>query len=151
MNNHHHQQDMYYDQASSRSPGSHRHQQQTLHRQPSRQFDAYGQMPSTLFTPDDHGPRYDTNRFDRMTAAMQGGGYGYDPSGSQSWNPGAFGGGNHFHNFGATGRMKSTSRGRSTLPTVRSALRTIHSQFWFSLADAEPRHGLINNNHQCPQ
>ena len=149
MNNHHHQQDMYYDQASSRSPASHRHQQQTLHRQPSRQFDAYGQMPSALYTPDDHGPRYDTNRFDRMTAAMQGGGYGYDLSGSQSWNPGAFGGGNNFHTFGATGRMKSTSRGRSALPTVGFSIRAIRSQPSILLADVDPRHGLTSNSHQC--
>ena len=118
MNTHHHQ-DMYYDQASSRSPGSHRHQQQTLHRQPSRQFDAYGQMPSTLYTPEDHASRYDTNRFDRMNATLQNGGYGYDLTGAQSWNPGAFGGVNAFNAFGATGRMKPNSRGRTGLPSVR--------------------------------
>ena len=114
MNNHH-PQETYYDHSSSRSPGSHRYQPQTLHRQPSRQFDAYGQMPTPLYTPDDHNSRYD--RFDRMNAAMPGG-YGYELPGAQTWNPSAFGGGNNFPAFGATGRMKSTSRGRTALPTV---------------------------------
>ncbi|MCJ1483901.1 hypothetical protein MMC06_004069 [Schaereria dolodes] len=114
MNNHH-PQETYYDHSSSRSPGSHRYQPQTLHRQPSRQFDAYGQMPTPLYTPDDHNSRYD--RFDRMNAAMPGG-YGYELPGAQTWNPSAFGGGNNFPAFGATGRMKSTSRGRTALPTT---------------------------------
>ena len=131
MNNHHHQ-DMYYDQSSSRSPGSHRHQPQTLHRQPSRQFDAYGQMPSTLYAPEDPSSRYDTNRFDRMAPSMQGNGYGYDFSASQSWNPGAFAG-NNFNAFGATGRMKSTSRARSALPTV--CLHRLPQTLWESSAN----------------
>ena len=119
MNSHLHHHDIYYDQPSSRSPGAHRHQQQTLHRQPSRQFDAYGQMPNNIYPPDDHTLRYDGNRFDRMNATMQGGGgYGYEMPSAQTWNPSAFGGGNNFPSFGATGRMKSTSRGRSALPTV---------------------------------
>ncbi|KAL8744152.1 MAG: hypothetical protein Q9190_003569 [Brigantiaea leucoxantha] len=117
MNNHHHPaHDMYYEQPSSRSPGAHRHQQQTLHRQSSRQFDVYGPMPNNNFTPDDHTMRYDGNRFDRMNAPMQGGGYGYDLSGNQTWNPNAFSGGTSFSSFGATGRIKPMPRGRSALP-----------------------------------
>lgn len=108
---------MYYDPVSSRSPGAHRHQQQTLHRQPSRQFDAYGPMPNNIYPQEDHNLRYDNNRFDRMNQGMQNGGYTYEPLGAQSWNPTAFGGGNsQFPNFGATGRMKPPARGRSGLP-----------------------------------
>lgn len=44
-------------------------------------------------------------------------GYGYENPGAQTWNPSAFGGNNHFPNFG-TGRMKASARGRSTLPQV---------------------------------
>ena len=109
---------MYYDPASSRSPGAHRHQQQTLHRQPSRQFDAYGPMPNNVYGQEDHGMRYDNNRFERMNPGMQNGAYGYEIPGAQTWNPSAFGGGNsHFANFAATGRMKAP-RGRSALPPV---------------------------------
>ena len=113
---------MYYEQPSSRSPGALRHQQQTLHRQPSRHFDAYGQMPSNIYPPDEHTSRYDTNRFDRMNTNMQGGGYGYEMPGAQTWNSGAFGGANNFPPFGATGRMKSSSRGRPALPSVSDIL-----------------------------
>ncbi|MCJ1305115.1 hypothetical protein MMC08_007929 [Hypocenomyce scalaris] len=49
---------------------------------------------------------------------MQGGGYGYEMPAAQTWNPAAFGGGNNFSTFGATGRMKSTSRGRPALPST---------------------------------
>ena len=119
MNNHHHN-EMYYDHASSRSPGSHRHQQQMLHRQPSRRFEAYGQMPNTVYTPDDQSMRYETNRFDRMNGQVQGNGYGYELPQAQTWNPNAFSTNNNFAQpfVAATGRMKSQTRGRSTLPTV---------------------------------
>ncbi|KAK3044261.1 hypothetical protein LTS18_001766, partial [Coniosporium uncinatum] len=46
------------------SPGPQRRQQaQTLHRQPSRQFDAYGNLSQGLYTAEDHAaqsymPRY---------------------------------------------------------------------------------------------
>ncbi len=121
MNNHQ-QNDFYYDQNNTRSPGAHRHQQQMLHRQPSRHFDAYGTMPNNnLFTPDDQSMRYETNRFDRMNGQMHGGGYGYDPLQAQTWNTNVFSSNNN--NFGAYGggatqRMKSQTRGRSTLPNV---------------------------------
>ncbi|KAL9601642.1 MAG: hypothetical protein Q9219_002362 [cf. Caloplaca sp. 3 TL-2023] len=116
MNNHHNPPDLYYDQSSSRSPAIHRHQQQTLHRQPSRQFDAYGHMPNAMYQPEDPAPRYDGNRFDRINPTMQGGAYGYDMPSAQTWNPTAFGGANGFPTFGATGRMKPMPRGRSALP-----------------------------------
>jgi hypothetical protein len=120
MNNQQQHQDMFYDQAASRSPNSHRVAPQTLHRQPSRQFDAYNQMPNTLYGPEDHS-RYDTNRYDRMNPVLQGGGYGYELPQAQTWNPNAFGGGHGFNAFGATGRMKAASRGRSGLPAVSVA------------------------------
>ena len=145
MNNHNHLQDMYYDQSSSRSPGAHRHQQQTLHRQPSRQFDAYGQMPPAMYVPEEPSSRYETNRFDRMNNTMQGGGYAYDPTGgAQTWNPTAFGGGNNFPQYGgATGRMKSQTRGRTALPTVF----TCPLQQILIYADTICRPGSISNNH----
>ncbi|MCJ1284250.1 hypothetical protein MMC26_003581 [Xylographa opegraphella] len=109
---------MYYDQPTSRSPGAQRHQQQTLHRQPSRQFDAYGDMPPPMYPSVEHAPRYEMNRFDRMNASLQNGGYAYDHSGAQSWNPGAFGGGQTFNSFGTTGRLKATSRQRTAIPNT---------------------------------
>lgn len=121
MNNlHHHHHDLYYDQPASRSPGSHRHQPQTLHRQPSRHFDAYGQMPNSMYTPEDHGMRYEANRFDRMNASVQNG-YSYEQLGAQTWTSNPFAVNNHFPTFAGTGRMKTVSRGRTGLPTVREA------------------------------
>lgn len=123
MNSHHHHNEMYYDQTSSRSPGSHRHQQQMLHRQPSRHFDAYGQMPNNVYTPDDQSMRYEPNRFDRMNGQVQTNGYGYEIPQAQTWNPNAFSTNNNFAPpfAAATGRMKSQTRGRSALPTVCSS------------------------------
>ena len=120
MNNHPHHNDMYYDQTSSRSPGSHRHPQQMLHRQPSRHFDAYGQMPNNVYTPDDQSMRYETNRFDRMNGQVQTNGYNYELPQPQTWNTNAFSTNNNFAPpfAAATGRMKSQTRGRSAIPTV---------------------------------
>ena len=119
MNNTYHQ-EVFYDQGGSRSPGSQRHQPQSVHRQSSRQFDAYGQMPNPLFNPDDQPQRFETNRFDRMNTAMPTGGFGgYDISGAQTWNPTAFGGSPAFSTFGATRTMKPVTRGRTNLPSVR--------------------------------
>ena len=53
-----------------------------------------------------------------MNSNIPGGGYGYEMPGAQTWNAAAFGGGNNFPPFGATGRMKSASRARSALPSV---------------------------------
>ena len=127
MNNNHHSSDAFYDQSTMRIPLSNlqQQQQQTLHRQPSRQFDAYGQMPVNLYTNDDNMSRYEPGRFDRMRPAVRGDSYGYEVLGAQTWNPNAFSGNSNFPAFGATGRMKSASRGRSAIPSVstRSYLR----------------------------
>ena len=123
MNNHHNP-DLFYDHAASRSPGSHRHQQPTLHRQPSRQFDAYGQIALPQYVSEDQNQRYDTTRFDRMNN-VHNGNYGFDPQMSQTWNASSFGA-NPAFNFGATGRMKPNNRGRSNIPSVRpSQLHTL--------------------------
>lgn len=119
MGSHHNPTDMYYEPPSARSPGSQRHQPQTLHRQSSRQFDAYGQMPSGLYTADDHAARFEPNRYDRLNATVQAGNYGYDMPGAQTWNASGFVGANTLGAMGATGRMKApTARGRTALPSV---------------------------------
>jgi len=113
--------EMYYDNPS-RSPGSHRHQQ-TLHRQPSRQFDAYAPAPNGLYTAEDHAasymPRYNG---DRLNATLHASNYGgYDLNGSQAWtsfNPNQ-NNNNTLAALGATTRMKPSSRRRSVLPSVR--------------------------------
>lgn len=92
-----------------------------LHRQPSRHFDAYGQMPNNLYAPDDQSMRYETNRFDRMNGQVHANGFGYELPQAQTWNPNAFSTNNDFAPpfVAATGRMKSQTRGgRSALPTV---------------------------------
>lgn len=132
MNNHQQHNDVYYDQSSSRSPGSHRQQQQMLHRQPSRHFEAYGTMPNpnSIYTPDDQSTRFETNRFDRMNGPVQGSGYSYEMPQAQTWNANAFSGNNNFQSFAPTPRMKSSSRGRAPLPTVcLSSLRTSFLRF----------------------
>jgi len=120
MSNHPHY-DMYYDQNPQRSPGSHRHQAQTLHRQPSRQFEAYGMPQSSLYTAEDHaaqqqnhgGQRYNA---DRMNAQTMNSNYNnYDPW--NSYNP------QQQNNTigGAGSRMRPSlpsGRGRPGLPTV---------------------------------
>jgi hypothetical protein len=112
---------MYHDHPSSRSPGSQRHQQ-PLHRQPSRQFDAYGPMPSNPY--EDPLARYDTTRLERLNPLHNGGNYGYEISGSQTWNPNGFNGAHTLGGIGsATTRMKPPGRGRTGLPTVRARMR----------------------------
>ncbi|KAI9671165.1 MAG: hypothetical protein M1817_003672 [Caeruleum heppii] len=92
--------------------------QHTLHRTASRQLDPFGQMSGGLYVPDDYAQRYDTNRFDRMNATIQGN-YGYDMSAAQTWNASGFGGGaNTLTGMAATGRMKPPSRQRSALPAT---------------------------------
>ncbi|KAF2199321.1 hypothetical protein GQ43DRAFT_473755 [Delitschia confertaspora ATCC 74209] len=107
-----------YDQSSSRSPGSHRHQPQTLHRQASRQFDAYGQLPSGgMYTSDDHQRDYNPQQprqYDRMNATIHSG-YGYDTT--PAWNANAFGQNSGLASLGGANRLKSSTRGRSALPT----------------------------------
>ena len=119
MNNHQQQNDLYYENSLSRSPGSHRHQQNML-QQPNRHYDAYGSMPTNnIYGPEETNMRYE-GRFDRVNGQPSGLGYAYEsPQQSQTWNPNAFSTPNGFSSYQATGRMKSQSRGRSALPNVR--------------------------------
>ncbi|KAJ5134928.1 hypothetical protein N7476_001867 [Penicillium atrosanguineum] len=109
------QSDMYHD-PSARSPGSQRHQQ-PLHRQPSRQFDAYGPMPVNPY--EDQMARYETARLERLNPSMQNNSYAYDLSGSQTWNPNGF---NNAQSLGgirsASASLKPSARGRTGLPTT---------------------------------
>lgn len=116
-----------YDQSTSRSPGSHRNQPQTgtLHRMPSRQFDAYAQVPQpALYNPDEHARSYEQPRnYERLNQTIHGAGYGYDMGTPAGWNAAAFSQ-NGLGSLGgaAAARMKSQQRGggRSALPSVRS-------------------------------
>ncbi|KAJ5981534.1 hypothetical protein N7522_013955 [Penicillium canescens] len=106
-------QDMYHDAA--RSPGSQRHQQ-PLHRQPSRQFDAYGPMPVNPY--DEQMARYESARLERLNPSLQNN-YGYDISGSQTWNPNGFANAQSLGGIrSASASLKPNARGRSGLPTT---------------------------------
>ncbi|KAJ5349368.1 hypothetical protein N7541_007095 [Penicillium brevicompactum] len=106
------QQDMYHDPA--RSPGSQRHQQ-PLHRQPSRQFDAYGAMPNNLY---EDQMRYESARLERLNPSIQNN-YGYDISGSQTWNPNGFANAQSLGGIrSASASLKPNARGRTGLPTT---------------------------------
>lgn len=114
-----HPHDLYHDNPSARSPGSQRHQQ-PLHRQHSRQFDAYGPMPVNLY--DDPTARYDTGRLDRLNPSMHNNSYAYDLPGSQTWNPNGFANPQALGGIrSASASMKTATRGggRAALPTVR--------------------------------
>ncbi|KAJ5517617.1 hypothetical protein LT330_006747 [Penicillium expansum] len=108
------QQDMYHDH-SARSPGSQRHQQ-PLHRQPSRQFDAYGPMPTNMYEQDQM--RYESARLERLNPSLQNN-YGYDISGSQTWNPNGFANAQTLGGIrSASASLKPNARGRAGLPTT---------------------------------
>lgn len=109
--------EMPYDNPPNRSPQSHR--QGSIPRQPSRQqVEAYGHLPSGLYTAEDHAGGYAPNRFDNMRNATIGGyGNAYDMGGG-SWNAGAFGQNNTLNGFGGTGMRRPQSKGRSGLPSV---------------------------------
>jgi hypothetical protein len=142
-----------YDQSASRSPGSHRNQPQTgtLHRMPSRQFDAPYALPqgNNLYPSDEHARSYEQPRsYDRLNATVHGGGggYGYDMGSPAGWNTNAFAQ-NGLGSLGGatTARMKSQQRGggRSALPTVSSpctgdarTLLTMPPQGWM---DQQPQ------------
>lgn len=112
-----------YDPPSSRSPGSHRHQPQTLHRQSSRQFDAYSSQlaPGGLYTPEDHARGYEQPRnYERPNATIHAG-YGYDmgTNASNAWNTNVFAQNSTLSSLGGpVGRIKQSGRGRSQLPSV---------------------------------
>ena len=109
-------QDMYYDNAAARSPGSQRH---PLHRQQSRQFDAYGQFPSGLYTAEDHAARYDQPRYnERVNATIHGSYGGYDLGSAQAWNNAGFGQNNNLAALGATQRRTQPRAPRNALPSV---------------------------------
>ncbi|KAJ5575528.1 hypothetical protein N7535_002454 [Penicillium sp. DV-2018c] len=109
------QQDMYHDH-SARSPGSQRHQQ-PLHRQPSRQFDAYGPMPTNMYEQDQM--RYESSRLERLNPSLQNNSYGYDLSGSQTWNPNGFANAQTLGGIrSASASLKPNARGRAGLPTT---------------------------------
>ncbi|KAJ5919549.1 hypothetical protein N7454_009384 [Penicillium verhagenii] len=110
------QPDMYHD-PSARSPGSQRHQQ-PLHRQPSRQFDAYGAMPVNLY--EDQMARYESARLERLNPPMQNNNsYSYDLSGSQTWNPNGFANAQTLGGIrSASASLKPAARGRTGLPTT---------------------------------
>lgn len=124
MSNYHsHAQDMYNNNPSSRSPGTHRHQpqpQQQLRRQQSRQFDAYGTMPATLY--EDSLARFDSGQLDRLGSGMPGNSYNYDMPGSQTWNANGVGVGRNLGSIGSASAtasgLRSNVRGRTALPTV---------------------------------
>ncbi|KAI2793463.1 hypothetical protein POX_a00043 [Penicillium oxalicum] len=108
--------DMYHDPAA-RSPGSQRHQQ-PLHRQPSRQFDAYGPMPANIY--EDQMARYESARLERLTPSLQNNNsYAYDLSGSQTWNPNGFANAQSLGGIrSASASLKPSARGRTGLPTT---------------------------------
>ncbi|RAH49359.1 putative R3H domain protein [Aspergillus aculeatinus CBS 121060] len=110
-------QEMYHDNTSARSPGSQRHQQ-PLHRQPSRQFDAYGPMPVNLY--EDSMARYDSGRLERLNSSLHNNAYAYDLAGSQTWNPNGFANAQALGGIrSASASLKTTSRtGRAGLPTT---------------------------------
>ncbi|KAL1953042.1 hypothetical protein VTO42DRAFT_3735 [Malbranchea cinnamomea] len=121
MSNYQHQSpDMYARDPSSRSPGSHRHPPQQLHRQPSRQFDAYGSLPSTLY--EDFTSRYEAARPEKPNQAMPANAsYAYDISGSQTWTANGLGGTN-VHNLGSIGAMSGSASTRMKPIRARSGL-----------------------------
>ena len=92
---------------------------------PSRQFDAYGQVPQpNMYQQDDHQRSYDQPRnYERLNQTMHAGGYGYDMSAPQGWNNSAFSQNGGLGSLGgaAAARIKSQQRGgagRSALPSV---------------------------------
>ena len=129
------QQEQFYDQSSSRLSNIQRHQPQMqsqlqtqfMQRQPSRQFESFGNMQNMqngdMFTSQEQGMRFNTsNRFDRSNGPMPGIPFGYDMNQAQTWNPNAFSSNSQFPpGYAATTRMKPTqARGRTALPNVRS-------------------------------
>lgn len=119
-----------YDQNTSRSPIAQRNQSQagSLHRMPSRQFDAYGQVTQpNMYQQDDHQRAYDQPRnYERLNQTMHAGGYGYDMGQQAGWNTNAFSQSQGLGSLGgaAAARIKSQQRGgggRSALPSVRDS------------------------------
>ncbi|KAL6160217.1 Peptidyl-prolyl cis-trans isomerase pin4 [Exserohilum turcicum] len=114
-----------YDQSTSRSPIAQRNQPQpgSLHRMPSRQFDAYGQVPQpNMYAQDDHQRAYEQPRsYERLNQTIHAGSYGYDMASAAAWNTNAFAQNTGLGSLGgaAAARIKSQQRqgGRSALPS----------------------------------
>ena len=151
--------EMYYENAPGRSPGVNRLQPQILHRQPSRQFDAYGQLggqmsnsmftnPPTSSTPtiDEHTPRFEAPRYnDRLNATMHSH-FGM-ASGGGGGGPGGIGGpGGGYDMSGLTSWNANAFSQSNTLAPVGSAATARFKpnargraglppvRFWFSAA-----------------
>lgn len=121
-----HPQEMYHDNSAPRSPGSLRHQQATLNRQPSRQFgDGFSTMPNGLYGIDDRVAQgYGLPRFsnDRLNATLSSTNYpGYDMGGVQAWNSFGHSQNSNLPTLGATNRLKPAAGGRAGLPSVSSS------------------------------
>ena len=116
-----HPPDIYFDQSNGRSPEIQR-QQQMLHRQSSRPFDAYGGMSTgDMFNPQDPANRYqlNPNRYDRVDGTPAPGAFGNEIYQSQSWNPQAFNNNQYSAAYAATTRIRPQQmRGRQPLPNV---------------------------------
>ena len=128
-----------YDQSTSRSQ---RNQPQpgSLHRMPSRQFDAYGQVPQpNMYAQDDHQRAYEQPRsYERLNQTIHAGSYGYDMASAAAWNTNAFAQNTGLGSLGgaAAARIKSQQRqgGRSALPSVSSLLSLATASFFLALS-----------------
>ncbi|KAG8526181.1 uncharacterized protein KY384_000174 [Bacidia gigantensis] len=115
--------DLYYDNASARSPPARGTQPQNMHRAPSRQFDAYGgglASGADMFPPQDQGFRYDPTRFQRMNGPMPPAYGTLDTQQAHTWNSSAFDSNNQAaapgYAFTGRGGYKPSMRGRPLLP-----------------------------------
>lgn len=113
------QNDHFYD-TNTNLPRGNSHQSQTLHRRPSRHFDAFAYQQDGLNGPDNMSlQRYDNPRYDRMNPSMQTTYNGYDMSMPQAWNSNGYSHNSALAASGATLRMKPpANRGRPGIPTV---------------------------------
>lgn len=140
---------MYFESTSARSPPSgQRHQVQTLRRQPSSRFDAYGPLPgSGIYGKDEHSNASNAPRFnDRMNATLHAGYGGYNMDGPAAWSDSNYAPGN---NFASTlgSRMKPVARGRTALPSV-CQLSPAHLALFSPAADRHrSRHGSPMSRH----
>lgn len=112
------QNEMYHEYPASPTRRTANYQTQSLNRQSSRGFDAFGPQ-NGFYGADENATGYDDPRFnDRMNAAMQA---NYNnPAGAampQAWNNSGYAQNNNLAALGATGRRPGRS-GRGALPQV---------------------------------
>ncbi|KAI9725978.1 MAG: hypothetical protein M1828_002306 [Chrysothrix sp. TS-e1954] len=101
----------------SRSPRGSSYQTQSLHRQPSRPVDNFGQASNGLYTINDVSAGYDGQRYnERMTSTLPHGYGGFDMGMSPAWNSSGFGQNSSFNGLGGGSRAKAPMRGRGPLP-----------------------------------